>query len=105
MQSDNLNIASNEALITPEQLKSELPLVGDSLDTVVAARQTIFDILDRKDPRLFVVVGPCSIHDTDAALDYARKLKGLDDKVADTLYSHARVFRKAAYLNRLGGFD
>ena len=92
MQSDNLNIASNEALITPEQLKSELPLVGDSLDAVVAARQTIFDILDRKDPRLFVVVGPCSIHDTDAALDYARKLKGLADKVADTLYIVMRVY-------------
>lgn len=59
MQSDNLNIASNEALITPEQLKSELPLEGETLDAVVAARQTIFDILDRKDPRLFVVVGPC----------------------------------------------
>jgi len=92
MQSDNLNIASNEALITPEQLKSELPLAGDSLDAVVAARQTIFDILDRKDPRLFVVVGPCSIHDTDAALDYARKLKGLADKVADTLYIVMRVY-------------
>ena len=92
MQSDNLNIASNEALITPEQLKSELPLVGDSLDAVVAARQTIFDILDRTDPRLFVVVGPCSIHDTDAALDYARKLKGLADKVADTLYIVMRVY-------------
>ena len=92
MQSDNLNIASNEALITPEQLKSELPLAGDSLDAVVAARQTIFNILDRKDPRLFVVVGPCSIHDTDAALDYARKLKGLADKVADTLYIVMRVY-------------
>jgi len=83
---DNLNVASNEALITPTQLKSELPLAGAALESVQQARQTIFSILDRKDPRLFIVVGPCSIHDTDAAMDYARRLRDLADKVEDTLY-------------------
>lgn len=73
-------------------LKAELPLVGDALDTVQEARQTIFDILDRKDHRLFVVVGPCSIHDPKAAIDYAQKLKVLVPKLADTIYLVMRVY-------------
>ena len=89
---DNLNIGSNEALITPGQLKSELPLEGAALESVLLARSTIFSILDRTDPRLFVVVGPCSIHDTEAAIDYAKRLKNLADKVKDTLYIVMRVY-------------
>lgn len=89
---DNLNIASNVALLTPETLKSELPLEGKALESVDAARNTIFSILNREDKRLFVVVGPCSIHDTEAALDYAKKLKVLADKVDDTLYIVMRVY-------------
>ncbi|MDE0733059.1 MAG: 3-deoxy-7-phosphoheptulonate synthase [Gammaproteobacteria bacterium] len=91
-QTDNLNIASNEALLTPEHLKSELPLLGKTQDFVQKAREKIFSILDRKDSRLMVVVGPCSIHDTDAAIDYAKKLKELADKVSDTLYIVMRVY-------------
>jgi 3-deoxy-7-phosphoheptulonate synthase len=89
---DNLNVGSNEALITPGQLKSELPLKGAALKSVQLARNTIFSILDRTDPRLFVVVGPCSIHDTEAAIDYAKRLKVLADKVQDTLYIVMRVY-------------
>jgi len=89
---DDLNIASNEALMTPAQLKQELPLNGEALESVRAARQTIFDILDRKDKRLFVVVGPCSIHDVDAAMEYARRLRRLADEVKDTLYLVMRVY-------------
>lgn len=89
---DNLNIESNNALMTPEQLKVELPLQGTALESVTKARETIFSILDRKDPRLFVVVGPCSIHDTEAALEYAAKLKTLSEQVADTLYIVMRVY-------------
>ena len=89
---DNLNVQSNNPLITPQMLKAELPLVGDALDTVQEARQTIFDILDRKDHRLFVVVGPCSIHDPKAAIDYAQKLKVLVPKLADTIYLVMRVY-------------
>lgn len=89
---DNLNIESNNALMTPEQLKVELPLQGAALESVNKARETIFSILDRKDPRLFVVVGPCSIHDTEAALEYAAKLKKLSDQVADTIYIVMRVY-------------
>lgn len=89
---DNLNIASNDPLITPEQLKQSLPLEGQAQETVKNARETIFSILDRKDPRLFIVVGPCSIHDVDAALDYAARLKELAAKVEDTLYIVMRVY-------------
>mgnify|MGYP000394772707 CR=1 FL=1 len=89
---DNRNVESNEALLTPEQLKSELPLEGDALKAVQGARETIYSILDRKDPRLFVVVGPCSIHDTKAAIEYAGRLKKLADEVSDTLYIVMRVY-------------
>lgn len=89
---DNLNIASNEALMTPATLKAELPLAGAALESVTLARNTIFSILDQKDPRLFVVVGPCSIHDTDAALDYAQRLSQLAEKVKDTIYIVMRVY-------------
>jgi len=89
---DDLNIASNEALMTPAQLKQELPLKGDALESVRTARQTIFDILDRKDKRLFVVVGPCSIHDVDAAMEYAQRLRRLAAEVSDTLYLVMRVY-------------
>ena len=89
---EDLNVSSNEALITPEKLKTEMPLTGPALESVTDARRTIFSILDRKDPRMFVVVGPCSIHDTEAALDYAKRLKILADKVADTLFIVMRVY-------------
>ena len=89
---DNLNIMSNDALITPEQLKQEMPLAGAAMDSVRSGRETIFSILDRKDPRLFAIVGPCSIHDTDAAMDYARRLKELAEKVQDSLFIVMRVY-------------
>ena len=89
---ENLNIESNEPLVTPSQLKEQLPLSAETSASVQEARQTIFSILDRKDPRLFVVVGPCSIHDTEAALEYAGRLKALSDKVGDTLYLVMRVY-------------
>ncbi len=89
---DNLNVAAQEILITPDRLKDKLPLTAAAEKTVSEGRQVIQDILDRKDPRLFVVVGPCSIHDIDAALDYAERLKKLADKVGDTLYLVMRVY-------------
>ena len=78
--------------MTPEQLKKEMPLEGAVRESVREARQTIFDILDRKDKRLFVVVGPCSIHDVDAALEYAKRLRVLAEEVKDSLYLVMRVY-------------
>jgi 3-deoxy-7-phosphoheptulonate synthase len=88
----NVNVDAQDILITPEQLKSELPMSEGVQDTLAESRQVIENILDRKDPRLFVVVGPCSIHDPAAAMDYARRLKALADEVSDTLYIVMRVY-------------
>ncbi|UTA46363.1 3-deoxy-7-phosphoheptulonate synthase [Simiduia sp. 21SJ11W-1] len=89
---DDLNVVSQEILISPDALKTELPLTETALKSVTEGRQTIRNILDRKDHRVFVVIGPCSIHDVDAALDYARRLKKLADEVSDTLYVVMRVY-------------
>ncbi|HPF58257.1 MAG TPA: 3-deoxy-7-phosphoheptulonate synthase [Candidatus Competibacteraceae bacterium] len=88
----NVNVAALEVLPTPEEIKQRLPLSEAAADTVFQARETIKRILDRQDPRLFVVVGPCSIHDVEAARDYARRLKALADEVNDTLFIVMRVY-------------
>jgi len=88
----NVNVDAQNVLITPEQLKEELPMSEAVHDTVVDSRQVVQDILDRKDHRLFVVVGPCSIHDPKAAMEYAQRLKALADELSDTLYIVMRVY-------------
>ncbi len=89
---ENVNVAAQEVLITPEQLKAELPLSQAAAETVSESRQIIRNILDRKDHRLFIVVGPCSIHDVKAAMDYAERLKALASKVEDTIHLVMRVY-------------
>jgi 3-deoxy-7-phosphoheptulonate synthase len=89
---DNINIASNTPLITPAELKRTVAASERALETVSHGRDTIRAILDRKDPRVFVVIGPCSIHDTEAALDYAKRLKALSDELSDTLYIVMRAY-------------
>ena len=91
-QVHNINVDSQDVLVTPEQLNDTLPMSDAVRATVSESRQAIWDILDRKDPRLFVVVGPCSIHDTEAAMDYARRLKVLAEEVQDTLLIVMRVY-------------
>jgi 3-deoxy-7-phosphoheptulonate synthase len=89
---EDLNIESNTPLVTPEELKARLPLTETAAASVMQGRQVIKDILDRKDNRLFMVVGPCSIHDPEAALEYGRRLKVLAEEVKDTLYLVMRVY-------------
>ena len=89
---DDVNIKSIQPLVTPAELKAELPLTGSAYHTVLKGRETIRNILDGKDKRLFVVIGPCSIHDPVAAHDYADRLKVLSEKVKDTLYIVMRVY-------------
>ncbi|MDD7804979.1 MAG: 3-deoxy-7-phosphoheptulonate synthase [Endozoicomonas sp. (ex Botrylloides leachii)] len=89
---ENLNIQSQEVLVPPKLLKKEIPLNEVAAKSVAEGRQTIRDILDTKDHRLLVVVGPCSIHDTKAAIDYAKKLKRLSEELSDTLYLVMRVY-------------
>ncbi|MBK8972791.1 MAG: 3-deoxy-7-phosphoheptulonate synthase [Hahellaceae bacterium] len=89
---ENVNVVSQHTLITPEQLKKDIPLSDEAAKTVLEGRQTLQNILDRKDHRLFIVIGPCSIHDVEAAKDYARRLKALADELGDTLYLVMRVY-------------
>ena len=89
---DNLNVLSQELLLTPEEIRKRLPLTAAARGTVVANRHAVQHILDRKDPRLLIVIGPCSIHDLEAAHDYARRLKRLSDEISDTLFVVMRVY-------------
>ena len=86
------NVAGHSALPTPRRLHELLPPSARSLETVAGGRRAIRDILDGKDERLFLVVGPCSIHDPKAALEYARRLKRLADRVADRFLIAMRVY-------------
>ena len=89
---DDVNVQSIQPLVTPAELKKELPLTEQAYQTVLKGRETIRNILDGKDKRLFVVIGPCSIHDTVAAHEYADRLKVLSEKVKDSLYIVMRVY-------------
>ncbi len=89
---ENLNIEAFDLLPTPEEVHARVPLSEAAAETVLAGRRSLERILDGSDPRLFVVVGPCSIHDPVAGLDYARRLKKLADDVADSLFLVMRVY-------------
>lgn len=89
---EDLNVASFTPLKTPEALKKEYPISDKVRSTVTEGREAIKNILDGKDHRLAIVIGPCSIHDTEAALDYARRLKALSEKIDDTLYIIMRAY-------------
>lgn len=92
MSLENTNITNLERLVTPLEFKQRFP-VNDAITAhVERSRQTIRDILDRKDNRLFVVVGPCSVHDTKAAIEYAERLKKLAEEVEDQLFILMRVY-------------
>jgi 3-deoxy-7-phosphoheptulonate synthase len=89
---ENLNIASEDPLMTPNQLKRQFPLTETVIQTVMTGQSTIKNIIDGKDPRIFVVVGPCSIHDPGAAREYAMRLRALADEVKDSIYLIMRVY-------------
>ena len=82
---EDLNVAGFECMPSPRQIKERLPLDEGAARTVLDARRTVSRILDRQDKRLFVIVGPCSIHDPQAGLEYARRLQGLADLGTDCL--------------------
>jgi 3-deoxy-7-phosphoheptulonate synthase len=88
----NINVLSSELLPTPDQVKQDLPLAPAAEEFVFRSRQALRRILDREDPRLFVVVGPCSIHDVVAAREYASRLRGLAQRVEQTMLLVMRVY-------------
>ena len=89
---ENLNVLSQQTLLPPSALHDAVPASDRATQTVSAARATVANILKGSDPRLLVVVGPCSIHDIAAAMDYARHLKALADELADQLFIVMRVY-------------
>ena len=91
-KTENLNVGAFEEMPSPAEVKGRLPIDDRGAQTVVEARRTLEAILDGRDPRLFAVVGPCSIHDPVAGLEYARRLRALADEVKDTLFVVMRVY-------------
>ncbi|NDJ20110.1 3-deoxy-7-phosphoheptulonate synthase [Nostoc sp. B(2019)] len=88
----NTNIDNDHVLLTPNEIKSKLPLTPSAEQTVLNYRQEIEHILDFQDRRKFIVVGPCSIHDPKAAIEYSERLKSLAEKVNDKLLLIMRVY-------------
>ncbi len=86
------HIQASQVLLTPAEIQAKLPLTDLANQNVLKSRKEIEDILDRKDSRKFIVVGPCSIHDIKAAQDYAVKLKELAAQVRDKLLLIMRVY-------------
>ena len=102
---EDLNVAGFDCMPSPRQLKDRLPLDDAAEQTVLEARRTVCRILDREDERLFVIVGPCSIHDPRAGLEYAQRLKELAARVSKRLYVIMRVyFEKPRTVNGWKGF-
>lgn len=91
-QIHNVNVVDKIDLPTPAEVKAELPLTPELERSVVASRHVVQNILDGHDPRMFVVVGPCSIHDIDAAHEYAGRLRKLADEVAESIVVLMRVY-------------
>jgi 3-deoxy-7-phosphoheptulonate synthase len=89
---ENVNLASQDVLISPADLKALMPIGDAAKKTILEGRETVNNILNRKDHRLILVIGPCSIHDVDAAMDYAKRLKVLADKVSDSIFVVMRVY-------------
>ncbi len=88
----NTHVKNYYLLPPPKQIHALFSPSEESFKTVLTGRQTIQNILDGKDHRLFIVIGPCSIHDPKAALEYAEKLKKLAEKVKDQLFLVMRVY-------------
>ena len=91
-RTEDLNVASLDLMPSPDDVKARVPLTETAANTVVKGRRALEAILDGKDSRLFVVVGPCSIHDPVAGLDYARRLQALSVKVSDVMHVVMRVY-------------
>jgi 3-deoxy-7-phosphoheptulonate synthase len=89
---ENINVLGFDAMPTPAAVHGAAPLTPAAARTVDAGRAALRAILERRDPRPFIVVGPCSIHDPAAALDYAARLKALAGEVAEQLFIVMRVY-------------
>lgn len=91
-QTDDLKIKAIKELSSPAQVHDELPITETAAKTVYEARQAVQKIISGEDKRLLVIVGPCSVHDEKAALDYAQKLLLLREQLKDDLEIIMRVY-------------
>ncbi|HVW00788.1 MAG TPA: 3-deoxy-7-phosphoheptulonate synthase [Planctomycetaceae bacterium] len=91
-QTYDIRVRSTIRLVSPNELKAEIPMTESANQTVVAGREALQNILEGTDSRMIVVVGPCSIHDDKAALEYARKLRALAQRVEETMFVVMRVY-------------
>lgn len=89
---NNVHVKGFRPLPTPREVRKEIPASAKALETVTRGRDDIRDSLNGKNQRLMIVVGPCSIHDVEAGLDYARRLAELRNKVSDRLIIVMRVY-------------
>ena len=92
MKLDNVNIDNQEILITPEELKRQLPATEEVKRGISRNREIVRSIIDGTDKRLLLVVGPCSIHNPREAIDYAERLKALSESVNDKLFIVMRAY-------------
>lgn len=91
-QTNNLHVLETTVMLSPEELKSQVPITDATSDLVHAARDAVRDVLWGRDTRLLAIVGPCSIHDPDAAIDYAGRLVKIRDRIADDVLVLMRVY-------------
>ena len=84
-KTDDLKISSMKELVSPIDIINEIPMTEKATETVVESRRQIIDIINKKDNRLLMVVGPCSIHDVDAATEYANRLLSIKNKVSKNI--------------------
>jgi 3-deoxy-7-phosphoheptulonate synthase len=89
---DDLRITGIQEVIPPAQLHEELPITDQASETVFAARKVTQDILHKQDDRLIVIIGPCSIHDSKAALEYAERLLELREQHRESLEIVMRTY-------------
>ena len=92
LRTDDLRIIETQELSTPEEVRRELPVSDISAKMIMDSRKIIENILDEKDDRIFVVIGPCSIHDPIAAMDYAKRLKKISSELSKNLFIIMRVY-------------
>ena len=91
-KTDDLKISSMKELSSPVEIINELPMSESATKTILNARTEIINIIKGNDNRLMVIVGPCSIHDTNSAKEYAEKLLELKQKVSKNLLIVMRVY-------------
>jgi len=89
---NNINIKTFEKLISPKDLLEDIPINNKVTKFINDSRQTIKNILNRIDNRLLIIIGPCSIHDPHAAIEYAHKLKEIADKLNDNIFIVMRTY-------------